>query len=146
MSDQGEVWQSVESVAYLRGTESDTGALEDVHLEAEDRIASELDGLTPRPGQTGVICTIGGKVVGMDLFDRPETLERDAPGTDSITAIEEFLAHVDAARRETGSGVGLGEEMIFRGDISGVGLTFEGALVHVAAFPADEDGKFGDDD
>ena len=157
MSDQGEVWQSVESISYLRGTESNTGALEDVHREAEIRIASELEGLTPRTGQTGGICTIDGKVVGMDLFDRPETLEHyfrgiiaghaldaldNTPGNNSIETIEEFLAHVDASSRETGGGVGLGEEIVFRGDISGVGLTFEGALVHVAAFPAIDDNDF----
>ena len=151
VSDQGEVWRSVDEVASLQGATSDTRALEDVHLKAQNRIASELDGLTPLPGQTGVICTIGGKVVGMDLFDRPETLQcylrgiiagnaldatEEISTSDSLAAIETFLAQVDNAEQETGSGVGLGEEIVFRGDISGVGLIFEGSLVHVAAFPA----------
>ena len=151
LSDQAEVWESVDRVARHRAIESETAALEDVHRDAEARIGDELARITPRSGQTGVICLLGDQVVGMDLFDRPETLQRYlrgivaghaldavdvAAGVDPIRAVVEFLARVDAADQEGGAGVGLGEEIVFRGGVSGVGLTYRGALVHVAAFPA----------
>ena len=152
MSDQGEVWRSVDSIAEAQGVTSDTSALEDVHRAAGDRIALELALLTPAPGQTGVLVLNGGRVVGMDLFSRPETLAcylsaivaghaldsaEAADGADPLAAITKFLAQVGATDQETGVGVGLGEEVVLRGGISGVGLTYEGTLVHLAAFPGE---------
>jgi hypothetical protein len=150
ISDQGQVWASVERVADLHDVESATGALEDVRLRADRRLAAALDGVTAAPGQTGVVCLLGDRVVGLDLFDRPATLGRylrsivaghaldavdGAPGGDPVRAAEVFLARVAAAGRESGAGVGLGEELVLRGGVSGVGLTWDGVLVHVAAFP-----------
>jgi hypothetical protein len=152
LSDQGEVWESVDRVARQRAVESGTAALEDVNRDADGRIGAQLADVTPRSDQTGVICLLGDRVVGMDLFDRPGTLQHYLRGivaghaldavavdaaTDPIRAIAEFLARVDAAEQEGGTGVGLGEEIVFRGGISGVGLTFGGTLVHVAAFPVE---------
>ena len=151
LSDQSEVWESVDRVARHRAVESETAALEDVNRDAEDRIGAELERITAGSGQTGVICLLGDEVVGMDLFDRPETLRHYLRGivaghaldavdgttaVDPFRAVGEFLARVDAADREAGAGVGLGEEIVFRGGISGVGLTYGGTLVHIAAFPA----------
>ena len=151
-SDQAEVWESVDRVSRLRAVESETAALEDVNRAADDRIGDQLAHMTPQGDQTGVICLIGDRVVGLDLFDRPETLQRylrgivaghsldavaPAAAVDPIRAVADFLARVDAADREGGAGVGLGEEIVFRGGVSGVGLTYAGALVHVAAFPVE---------
>ena len=151
LSDQAEVWESVERVSRNRSVESETAALEDVNRDADGRIGDELARITPRNGQTGVIFLLGDEVVGMDLFDRPETLQQYLRGivaghaldavdataaVDPARAIAEFLARVDAADREGGAAVGLGEEIVFRGGVSGVGLTYGGTLVHVAAFPA----------
>ena len=55
---------------------SETSALDDVQEEIEDRLAPELEKIRTVPGQIGVICTIGEQVVGLDLFDKPSTLER----------------------------------------------------------------------
>ena len=53
----------------------------------------------------------------------------------SIDAIEQFLAQVDGTGRDIGQGVGLGDEVLLRGEVAGVGLTYENHLVHLAAFP-----------
>ena len=113
-------------------------------------MAEELDQIVPGADQIGVVCTIGSEVVGLDLFDKPTTLARylrgivaghalDASGSvrspDGIRAIERFLTKVDAAERDCGAGVGLGEEILLRGSVSGVGLTLGKDLVHLAAFP-----------
>jgi hypothetical protein len=57
------------------------------------------------------------------------------PASDPIHAIERFLAQVDGAESDTGSGVGLGEEVVLRGEITGVGLCYEKCVVHLAVFP-----------
>ena len=149
-SDQGLVWEEVDRQSELHNIPSETSALEDVQEEIENRIASELDDLIPDPNQVGVVCAVGDEVLGLDLFDRPATLAQylrgivaghalDADprsnGHDPITSIERFLAQVDTAESEDGHGVGLGEEILLRGEVAGIGLSYDRRLVHLAAFP-----------
>jgi hypothetical protein len=153
-SDQGLIWDEVERQSMAHDVFSATSALDDVQEEIEDRLAPEFEKIQTVPGQIGVICTIGEQVVGLDLFDKPSTLERylrgivaghalDAPAhpsnADPIRAIEHFLAQIDGAGRGTGRGVGLGEEILLRGEVAGIGLTYERSLVHLAAFPTPGD-------
>jgi hypothetical protein len=150
-SDQGRVWEEVTRQSEVHSLYSDTAAIDDVQEDFELRIAEDLDRITPVPDQIGVVCTIGGEVVGLDLFDKPTTLARylrgivaghalDAHGftrsNDAIRAIERFLAVVDATERDGGAGVGLGEEIMLQGLVSGVGLSYDGCLVHLGAFPS----------
>jgi hypothetical protein len=149
-SDQGLIWDEVERQSMAHEVFSETSALDDVQEEIEDRLAPELEKIRTVPGQIGVICTIGVQVVGLDLFDKPATLERylrgivaghalDAPSqpsnADPIRAIEHFLAQIDGTGRDSGRGVGLGEEILLRGEVAGIGLFYESSLVHLAAFP-----------
>ncbi len=148
-SNQRRVWDEVERQSIVHGVQSDTFALEDVQREVESRIADQLDQIEPASNQIGVVCTIGDRVIGMDLFDKPATLERylrgivaghvlDAPpepwDSDEVRSIERFLRQVDSAVRATGRGVGLGDEIALSGEVTGIGLTYEGTLIHVAAF------------
>jgi hypothetical protein len=153
-SDQGLIWQEVTRQSMAHDVFSETSALDDVQVEIEDRIAPELEKIRTVPGQIGVVCTIGDQVVGLDLFDKPSTLERylrgivaghalDAPARpsidDSIQAIEHFMAQIVGMARDTGRGVGLGEEILLRGEVAGIGLVYESSLVHLAAFPIPEE-------
>jgi hypothetical protein len=153
-SDQGLIWDEVERQSMAHDVFSATSALDDVQEQIEDRLAFEFEKIRTVPGQIGVICAIGEQVVGLDLFDKPSTLERylrsivaghalDAPplpsGADPIRAIEHFLAQIDGTRRDTGRGVGLGEEVLLRGEVAGIGLVYESSLVHLAAFPISDD-------
>ena len=74
-SDQHRVWDEVERQSIAHGVDSETSALQDVQSEVADHMADELDRIEPVPGQIGVVCTVGDEVVGMDLFDKPTTLE-----------------------------------------------------------------------
>jgi len=149
-SDQGLIWDEVERQSTAHDVFSATSALDDVQEEIEDRLAPELEKIGTVPGQIGVICTIGDQVVGLDLFDKPSTLERylrgiiaghalDAPvqrsNADPIRAIEHFLAQIDGTDHDRGRGVGWGEEILLRGEVAGIGLIYESSLVHFAAFP-----------
>jgi hypothetical protein len=154
-SDQGRVWDEVERQSMAHDVYSGTSALDDVQEEVEDRIADQLDKVKALPDQIGVVCTIGERVVGLDLFDKPATLDKylrgivaghtlDAqlPVSDSasISAIERFLAQVDASGYDAGKGVGLGEEILLHGEIAGIGLSYEKCLIHLAAFPTPTSG------
>ena len=153
-SDQGLIWNEVQRQSMAHDVFSETSALDDVQEEIEERMAPELEKIRSVPGQIGVICTIGERVVGLDLFDKPSTLERylrsivaghvlDAPSRsssgDPIRAIEHFLAQIDGTGHETGQGVGLGEEVLLRGEVAGIGLVYESSLVHLAAFPTPDE-------
>ncbi len=149
-SDQGRVWDEVERQSMAHEVYSGTSALDDVQEEVEDRIADQLDKVRALPDQIGVVCTVGERVIGLDLFDKPATLDKylrgivaghalDArstgPDSASISAIERFLAQVDASGHDAGKGVGLGEEILLHGEIAGIGLSYEKCLIHLAAFP-----------
>ena len=149
-SDQGRVWDEVTRQSEAHDVPSETEALDDVQDEFELRIADDLDRISPAPDQIGVVCTIGDDVVGLDLFDKPTTLlgisEGSSPATLSTpldrrarqarsTRFERFLANVDASGRESGAGVGLGEEILLQGHVPGVGSSYDKCLVHLAAFP-----------
>ena len=153
-SDQGLIWNEVQRQSMAHDVFSETSALDDVQEEIEERMAPELEKIRSVPGQIGVICTIGEQVVGLDLFDKPSTLERylrsivaghalDAPSRsssgDPIRAIEHFLAQIDGTGHETGQGVALGEEVLLRGEVAGIGLVYESSLVHLAAFPTPDE-------
>jgi len=150
-SDQRRVWDEVDRQSSAHGVHSDTSSLDDVQKEVEDRMAGELDQIEPLPGQIGVVCMIEDRVAGLDLFDKPTTLGKylrgiiaghalDAPSSswnsDSIRIIERFLGQIESAGRDTGRGVGLGEEIFLHGNVAGVGLTYEERLIHLAAFMA----------
>jgi hypothetical protein len=153
-SDQGLIWDEVERQSMAHNVFSETSALNDVQEEIEDRLAPELEKIRTVPGQIGVICTVGEQVVGLDLFDKPSTLKRylrgivaghalDAPAwlsdADPIRVIEHFLAQIDGTGRDIGRGVGLGEEILLRGEVAGIGLIYESSLVHFAAFPVPDE-------
>ena len=151
-SDQRQVWEEVDRLEAGHLAFSDTAALDDLQDRVETRGAPDLDRLAVQPGQVGVVFLTGGRVVGLDLFDRSSTLEHylrsivgghmvdawlsePAEDVDEVQAIEEFLAQVEAAPTERADAVGLGEEILWKDSVNGVGLEVEGHLVHLAAFP-----------
>jgi hypothetical protein len=156
-TDQGSVWDEVDRLAMVHGVSSDTSALDHIEAEIEWRNAHQLGGVHPLPGQIGVVCAVGTRVLGVDVFDRPSALgsylrgiivghaidaeaewpeaKRRRAGGDPVAAIEHFLSRVVDSFRYTVRGVGLGEEFHLRGGLVGVGLSYGDALVPLAAFP-----------
>jgi hypothetical protein len=53
----------------------------------------------------------------------------------TVGAVEQFVASANACGVEIGQGVGVGNEVLLKGTVTGVGLEYEGSLVHLAAFP-----------
>lgn len=148
--DQGQVWDDVERYAQTMGVNSETSALDAVHTSMTADMHNQIAELAPVPGQVGVAAVTGRYVLGIDVFESEASLQAhlqpivtgyalDAmtlePNAFDVAAVEQFLAAVDGATVDTQPGVGLGEELHLRSpQVTGVGLRFEGRLLHLAAF------------
>ena len=99
----------------IHGVTSRTSALEDVGDALEDRFAEELGELEPLADQIGVAYASGGRVLGLDLFDRPATLAKylkgivagvalDAHAGSTVKgtkeSVERFLVGIDRTDRD----------------------------------------------
>jgi len=75
-ADQGEVWGEVDRKHQRAATSSRTGALHDLYArEALD--VEALERAFPYPdGATGAAIAIGGRLVALEIFDRPATAQK----------------------------------------------------------------------
>jgi hypothetical protein len=149
-SDQGEVWAAVDRYATRFAVESPTAALEDVHGAIDSDVQRLVRELRPVPEQRGVIVATGSTVRSLDLFDKADTLAvywdglmrgyaMDAIGQPATTATladaKAFAAMLSEAQLTEASGAGLGDELhLSSHQVTGVGLRWEGAVCHLAAF------------
>src|SRR5262249_12515140 len=131
------------------GAESDTGAMSDTYDAYRDRLAEFRDRLKYAEGATGVAVAVGGRVVSVDLFDKPSTCRKGwdrlltGVGLDAVEAgtageqagadrVGEALAHRRSAAWQQTQPVGAGEE--YRSDTDdgrhASALVLGGAVVH----------------
>ena len=153
-ADQGVVWNQVAAYATDHHVATATGALEDVHAARADDVARLVGRSRPLDGQRGVIAASRGRILGLDLFDKPGTLDRywkalvsayaldalleETPAMGNRLAADAaaFLEEVLAAKGDTVRGVGVGEEIHLRGTSAvGHALIWDDAIVHLSAFP-----------
>ncbi|MEX2178505.1 MAG: DUF6569 family protein [Gemmatimonadaceae bacterium] len=163
--DQAGVWGAVDERAAACGTRSPTSAMKDIYDDREAAIAELLAGLTPQPRQAGAVFALGGRVVGMELFETPEMFltyfnkiargyALDATVEPEHAAFEpgdadELLRALRRASAERFKAVGLGEDIrIDDAAVQGGALVLDDRLVHLAAFrrttmPTQETAHFG---
>jgi len=150
-SDQAGVWAHVSHLEHRFEALSPSAALDDVFEHRQADLADTVASLEPVEDQVGVVVAVGGRIEALDLFDRPDTLAAFWEGlvngyaldaldltTDPEVPAEEarvFLAEVAAADVERQPGVDLGTDLFLEGPtVTGVGLEWDGALRHLAAF------------
>ena len=99
-----------------------------------------------------MVAAVADRVVGLDLFDRPATLEAywdgllagyaldavgQAAGTPSLDTVRAFVTAAASAEGRETEAVGLGRELHLAGaGVTGFALRWKGTVVHLAAFPA----------
>lgn len=151
-SDQGAVWGEVAAAMEDVGAASPTGSLTD-GLEATDADARQYrDKLDLPEGTAGVLAARGDWVVGLDLFDSPETMRtyrdrllgayvfdalRDRTASPRATRelAESFLDRVGSHARPRLPALGLGRELEMVEDhLVGTALLYDDGLCHLAAF------------
>jgi hypothetical protein len=150
-SDQGEVWREVSRKLDEVGSSSETMSLHQAFDDSSHRLSQMMESLPAPRGAHGAAFAYGGKLVGLDLFDRPETLEELWPkllrayALDALHAgespavlaaeVQKWIAEAGASREEVFDSPGLGEDVRLEGaTLEASCLRVEGQPLHVEAF------------
>jgi hypothetical protein len=151
LSDQGEVWDEVASIAAAHGVQSPTGAMHDVYARYEADIGAARKALEALPGQVGAAVFLTGTWVGLECLAAPRLFAAAWPrlcagyAADAIhmdaareagRTIDEVLAKLLATELEPAPPIGLGSEVRLSGGAVGAALVVDDRLAHLAAFPA----------
>lgn len=156
-SDQGEVWEQIAEKSAALGTHSPTAAMSDMYRDRQPQLEDYAAAFgEATAGAHGAAFAVGARLIGLDIFDRAATREKLAAKVLAGYALEAVMERADQAFRvptttavkrmltDLASGeiqsypaLGAGTDLRFAGrDSVGGGLFVDGALVHLAAFPA----------
>jgi hypothetical protein len=75
-SDQSDVWNSISAKSSWFAVASETSAMSHIYEREEARLEDYVKSFSPQAGQSGALFAIGGRIVGMDLFDSADTLKK----------------------------------------------------------------------
>jgi hypothetical protein len=154
-SDQGAVWEEVEDHLHATAAPSSpTRSWTDGYEAAKDRLVGYREAIALPEDACGFLAASGGQVVGLDLFDRPETLTKlwgrladayfvqavrdaePAEATESVVA-RAFLDDVAERLAPAAEQPDLGFELeLASEELGGAALWHDGAVCHLAAFGA----------
>ncbi len=159
-SDQGEVWNHINEKFSRFRSHSPTSAMSDIYEQQSVRLEDYVRSFTPAGDQVGAVFAIEGKVVGLELFDSPETLRKLFPkllrsyGLDALDRARSgaatagarrtpsraraaaFLRRVSRANEEQFPALGEGQDLRLTGpSLTGGALAVDGRVVHLSAFP-----------
>ena len=147
-SDQGQVWQEVERQTHSLGACSPTSAMSDTYDAYRNRLTEFRERLPYVEGAAGIAVAVRGKIVSVDLFDKPATCRKvwdrlltgvimdalEAGSAEKVAGtaeVQEVLSALRDAPWQQAPAVGAGEE--FRaeaGNRHASALTCNGAVVH----------------
>ncbi|MGA2260034.1 MAG: DUF6569 family protein [Acidobacteriota bacterium] len=158
-SNQGEVWNHINEKFSRFGSSSPTSAMSDIYEQQSVRLEDYVRSFTPAGDQVGAVFAIGGDVVGLELFDSPETLQKlfakllrsygldalDRARSDSAETrsypiptkakASAFLRKVTKAKEEEFPALGEGQDLRLTGPrLTGAALAVDGRVVHLSAF------------
>ena len=151
-ANQGAVWSSVTDKAACMGVSSDTGAMSDIYENRQAKLAEYTGAFVAGDEQCGAVFCLGGRVAGLELFDRPAVFGALFPalvqsyaldamegrlqgGVVSPDAVGEFLMELSETSARRFDALGIGEDLRFRDTrVSGAALEVEGRLVHLLAY------------
>jgi len=154
-SDQGEVWTEVSRKLETMGSMSPSSDLYQAYVDQAPRLDEVLKGVQAPEGACGVVFAVGGRIAGVDLFDRPSTLVKLWPKLVRAYALDAFEEPDPAARALTPDEVmtwlrssreakaqafkspGVGDDVRLEGStLIGAGLVVDSHPVHVELFPS----------
>ena len=160
-SDQGAIWHEIEEHARRRGAESPSMAMSEIYEKERPGLDEYVSRFQPLDGQVGALFAINGKVVGLDSFDKPETLSRvfrklvTSYALDAIDWLKpeeehpakeagaaEFLRQVPACSAEAYPSVALGTDWRLASDkATGFALLVDEQVVHLSVFARQNGGR-----
>ena len=152
MADQGGIWNEVGEHLHALDASSPTGDFVESIAASPvmvDRYRKRIE--LPKDA-CGFVAARDGEVVGLDLFDKPQTMRkmwrriadayfleatrersesRPVPKVTAERFIQEVSDHLEAAQRQPDLGV---EFEVTKEDLSGSALYYDGAVCHLSAF------------
>jgi hypothetical protein len=156
-SDQGEVWNEIAEKAACLGTHSPTSAMSDMYRDRQPQLEDYAQALREATSDShGAAFAVGSRIVGLDIFDQAATCDKLAGkvlagyALEAISepadrafkvptpgAVKRLLADLVSGEIQSYPALGAGLDLRFSGrDSVGGGLFVDGALLHLAAFPA----------
>jgi len=151
-SDQGAVWRNIAAKATRLKASSPTGAMSAIYERHASSVEEFARVFAWQEGQCGVGFAIGGRILGLEIFDHPEVMRRffqklvrsyaldalDAPAaneTASGEAVCALVTQIGAAQSFSEQALGLGKDVRFNGsEISGAALWAQERYVHICTF------------
>lgn len=152
-SDQTVVWAEIARKMQSMGSSSLSGALQDVYKDYGKKLDEVLGRLSAPGGCHGAAFAIGGKIVGVDLFDKPATLLKlwskllksyaidaleDPKGKTSPVQAESvsgWLKAASSAKQEWFDSPGVGKDVRIEGrQLAGATLVVGEHSVHLELF------------
>jgi hypothetical protein len=165
-SDQSAVWDGIAAKMEVMAAPSPTSAMGDVYRQRSQGVDEYVRAFPAVDGQIGGVFAVGGKLIGIELFDHPATLRELLPKlvrSYALDAIEDserrgqahavptandvtrFLQEIREAEAETHPGVGLGTDVRLSGPrIVGGALVHDDRVLHLSAFRT-QDGTLSHD-
>src|SRR5690606_8365859 len=68
-AERGAVWAAIDRKASAMGVSPNAAGMSDIFVQHSHRIEEFVDASAPAQGQVGAVFVMGGRVVGLDLFD-----------------------------------------------------------------------------
>jgi tetratricopeptide (TPR) repeat protein len=153
-SDQGAVWREVSRILGAHDTLSRSHALHDAYEKMGDRLERVSQAISIGADWNGVAFAIGDRIVGLDLFDRPETFGKLWPKlihayaidalaskesrTTSIADVEEWIRGSTNTACDAYPSAGLGVDVRLEGQrLVGAALMVEDVPLHFEMFHED---------
>ena len=151
-ANQGAVWASVMDKAHCMDVSSDTEAMSDIFENRQQKLNEYMKAFPVADDQRGAVFCLGGRVAGLELFDRPTTFSTLMPalvqsyaldamegrlhgGAPEVTAVAEFLSDLGQSVPQRFDALGLGKDLRFRSTtVAGAALEIDGELLHLLAF------------
>jgi hypothetical protein len=161
-SDQGAVWGEVAQRVALSGSYSPSGAMDTLYKTPEraNKLKEMVDALRRPEGALGFVAVLPSEVLGAELFADEtladaywpmlarsyalEVLDASEPsgehsGEAGTARDVGLLEAALAATVQVHQSPGLGEDARLVGSrVSGAGLVYDGAVVHLSLFPEDD--------
>jgi len=160
-SDQQAVWRNIAAKAARLKASSPTGAMSAIFESQASSLEEFTRAFTWQEDQCGVAFAIGGRVLGLEIFDHPEVMRRffqklvrsyalDALDADpsahepaSVEAACALVTQIGAAQSFAEQAVGLGKDVRFNGpETCGAALWAQERYVHICSFA--KNGKSSD--
>jgi hypothetical protein len=152
-SDQGAVWRNIAAKATRLKASSPTSAMSAIYERHASSVEEFARAFAWQEGQCGVAFAIGGRILGLEIFDHPEVMRRfcqklvrsyalDALDTAlagnepvSVGAVCALVTQIGAAQSFAEQALGIGKDVRFTGpEICGAALWAHERYVHICTF------------